>query len=225
MSKLKILMGIFSLILVFSQSNYPIIPNPGYDTITIIPVFGTENNVSEIPKTHMENTIKIMTNNSLSVNTSNIDAKCTVECYTGCRILFPEYIEQKFCISNFCRCQIIEKNISESANNNIISNSSSFEIIHSDLNKFGVTQYLDISKKFNVKKEDNSFYLIFYMSIFIFSLGYEFIILKYFEKINEFSFKEWLTGKNNEYKKYRLTKENEFDIINENNNELRRCLI
>ena len=64
MSKLKIFIGILSLILVLSQSNYPIIPNPGYDTITIIPVFGTENNVSEIPKTHMENTIKIMTNNS-----------------------------------------------------------------------------------------------------------------------------------------------------------------
>ena len=182
MSRLKIIINILSLILVLSQGNYPIIPNPGYDTITIIPVFGTENNISEIPKTHMENTIKIMTNNSLSVNTSDIDAKCTLECYTGCRILFPEYIEQKFCISNFCRCQIIEKNLSES-NNNIINNSSSIETIHSDLNKFGVTQYLEISKKFKMEKNDI------------------------------------------DYKKYRLTKENEFDIINENNNELRRCLI
>ena len=225
MSRLKIIINILSLILVLSQGNYPIIPNPGYDTITIIPVFGTENNISEIPKTHMENTIKIMTNNSLSVNTSDIDAKCTLECYTGCRILFPEYIEQKFCISNFCRCQIIEKNLSES-NNNIINNSSSIETIHSDLNKFGVTQYLEISKKFKMEKNDNNFYLIFYLCIFIFSFGYEFIVLKYFENINEFSFKNWLFKKNDiDYKKYRLTKENEFDIINENNNELRRCLI
>ena len=43
MSKLKSFINIISFIYVISQSNYPIIPNPGYDTITVIPVFGKEN--------------------------------------------------------------------------------------------------------------------------------------------------------------------------------------
>ena len=225
MSKLKTFISILSLILVCSQGNYPIIPNPGYDTITIVPVFETGNNISEIPQTHMENTISIMTNNSLSINTSDIDPKCTLECYTGCRILFPEYIEQKFCLSNFCKCKIIEK-FSNKTNNIISRNSSSIDTIHSDLNKFGVTQYLDISKKFNEKNKDNNFYLMFYLLIFIFSLGYEFIILKYFEKVNDFSITNWLIRNNDfEYKKFRNIEGNEFNVINADNNELRRCLI
>ena len=226
MFQLKIFTYIISLILVFSQGNYPIIPNPGYDTITIIPVFGTENNISEIPQTHMENTISIMTNNSFSVNTSDIDPKCTLECYTGCRILFPEYIEQKFCISNFCKCKIIEKKTNKSNNYIINDNSSAIDTLHSDLNKFGVTQYLDITKRFIVKNNENNFYLIFYLSIFIFSVGYEFIILKYFEKINDFSIINWFIQKDDfEYKKYRSKEENEINIINADDNELRRCLI
>ena len=224
MSKLKIFIYIISLILVFSQGNYPIIPNPGYDTITIIPVFGTENNISSIPQSQMENTISIMTNNSLSINTSDIDPKCTLECYTGCRILFPEYIEQKFCLSNFCKCKIIEK-ITNKTYISINNNSSSIEAIHSDLNKFGVTQYLDITNKFREKNNENNFYLVFYLIILIVSIGYEVIILKYCEKINDFSMINWLKEKSGlEYKKYRLTEESEMNINNDNN-ELRRCLI
>ena len=225
MSKLKIYIYIITLIEIFSQSNYPIIPNPGYDTITIVPVFGTENNISTIPKTDMENTLSIMTNNSLAVNTSNVDPKCTLECYTGCRILFPEYIEQKFCISNLCKCKIIEKNTNISYNN-INDNSSSVGIIHSDLNKFGVTQYLDISKKFIMKQNKNNYYFLFYVIIIVPYFGYEFIVLKYIEEKTEFSIKEWLTQKSEKnYKKYRITNENEYNNIINNDNELRRCLI
>ena len=227
MSKIKFYIHILSLIFVFSQSNYPIIPNPGYDTITIIPVFGTENNISEIPQTQMENTISIMTNNSISINTSNIDPQCTLECYTGCRILFPEYVEQKFCVSNFCKCKVIEK-FSNISINNTNDNSSSIETIHSELNKYGVTQYLDLTKKFDLKNnnKDYNFYVVFYLIIFVFIFGYEFVILKYIETKNDFSFVNWITEKNDiKYKKYRLTNENEFNNFNKDKNELRRCLI
>ena len=227
MSKIKFYIHILSLIFVFSQSNYPIIPNPGYDTITIIPVFGTENNISEIPQTQMENTISIMTNNSISINTSNIDPQCTLECYTGCRILFPEYVEQKFCVSNFCKCKVIEK-FSNISINNTNNNSSSIETIHSELNKYGVTQYLDLTKKFDLKNnnKDYNFYVVFYLIIFVFIFGYEFVILKYIETKNDFSFVNWITEKNDiKYKKYRLTNENGFNNFNKDKNELRRCLI
>ncbi len=227
MSKLKIIIYIISFIFVLSQSNYPIIPNPGYDTITIIPIFGKENkNISEIPQTQMENTISIMTNNSITVNTSNISPQCTLECYTGCRILFPEYIEQKFCVTNFCKCKIIEK-VANLSNDNINDNSSTVENIHSDLNKYGVTQYLDITKKFTFKKNKNSFHLLLYFLLFCFIFAYEFFIFKYIEKTNEFSFKSWLNTKLDfKYKKYRVKTENEIDNdINNDIKELQRCLI
>ena len=63
------------------------------------------------------------------------------------------------------------------------------------------------------------------MLIFIVSIGYEVIILKYCEKINDFSMINCLKEKSGfEYKKYRLTEESEMNINNDNN-ELRRCLI
>ena len=227
MSRLKKFIFIISIFLTLSQDNYPILPNPGYDTITIIPGYGTGNkNISQIPQTHMENTISIMTNNSITVNTTNIDPQCTLECYTGCRILFPEYIEQKFCVTNFCKCKIIEKDVNISTNN-INQNSSNINTIHSDLNKYGVTQYLDISKKFVVKQNKNNSYLIFYLIILVFSLGYEFIIFKYIEKINDISIFDWLKENSFiKFKKYRITNESEFNAINNgDNNELRQCLI
>ena len=220
-----------TFIYVFSQSNYPMIPNPGYDTITVVPLFGKENkNISEIPQTQMENTISIMTNNSITVNTSNISPQCTLECYTGCRILFPEFIEQKFCVTNFCKCKIIEKNTNLNktnlGRNNIYSNSSMVESIHSNINKYGVTQYLDISKKFIEKKTENHFYLLLYFIIFCFAFGYEFLIVKYIERVNEFSFKNWLNKKFDiKFKKYRVKTELELDDINNNIKELQRCLI
>jgi len=232
MSKLKIIIYILIFIYALSQNNYPMIPNPGYDTITVVPLFGKENkNISEIPQTQMENTISIMTNNSITVNTSNINPQCTLECYTGCRILFPEYIEQKFCVTNFCKCKIIEAktnlNKTNLGSNNIYSNSSIVESIHSDINKFGVTQYLDISKRYMEKKTENNFYVLLYFIIFCFGFGYEFLIVKYIEKLNEFSFKEWINKKFDiKFKKFRVKTENELDDINNNNiKELQRCLI
>ena len=231
MSKIKAIIYIISFIYILTQSNYPIIPNPGYDTITIIPVFGKENkNISEIPKTQMENTISIMTNNSITVNTTNISPQCTLECYTGCRILFPEYIEQKFCVTNFCKCKIIEKNVSLSNTNltfnNLYDNSSMVGNIHSTINKYGVTQYLDISKKFLAKKRDNYFYIVLYFIIFCFAFGYEFIIFKYIENINDFSFKNWMKNIFDiKFKKYRVNTDKELDDINNDIKELQRCLI
>ena len=231
MSKLKIIIYILIFIYALSQNNYPMIPNPGYDTITVVPLFGKENkNISEIPQTQMENTISIMTNNSITVNTSNISPQCTLECYTGCRILFPEYIEQKFCVTNFCKCKIIEAktnlNKTNLGRNNIYSNSSMVESIHSNINKYGVTQYLDISKKFIEKKTENHFYLLLYFIIFCFAFGYEFLIVKYIERVNEFSFKNWLNKKFDiKFKKYRVKTELELDDINNNIKELQRCLI
>ena len=232
MSLIRIFIFLISLYITICQYNYQIIPNPGYDTITIIPGGNPQSiNISQIPKTDIENTLSIIANNSISINTSNINPQCTIECYTGCRILFPEYIEQKYCISNICKCQVIEaiSNLSYfERNNEIYKNTSNVDMAHSDILKYGATQYLDITKFFYGKKNisDNYFYYLFYFIVFSFAFGYEFIILKYIENINEFNFITWLIEKNdNQFKKYRITKENENDEINYNDDELRRCLI
>ena len=234
MSSIQIYINLILLVyIILCQENYPIIPNPGYDTITIIPGSNPQTiNISNIPRTDTENTLSIMTNNSITVNTSNINPKCTIECYTGCRILFPEYIEQKYCVSNICKCQVLEKitNLSNFDNyNDIYKNTSNVEIVHSEIHKYGATQYLDISQYFDRKNySENYFYLIFYFIIFSMIFGYEFIVFKYIENINEFDFMKWLIEKNdNEFKKYRITKENVNEEINynDNDNELTRCLI
>ena len=235
MSSIKTFIFFISFYFIISQDNYPIIPNPGYDTITIIPGSNPHAvNISQIPRTDMENTISIMTNNSISINTSNINPQCTIECYTGCRVLFPEYIEQKYCVANICKCQVIERtskfnNIDNS--NNLYKNSSSVEIVNSEIHKYGATQYLNINNYFNrngndKNKKENYFYLLFYFVIFTIAFGYEFIVFKYIENINEFNLMNWIMEKtDNEFKKYRITKENENNEINYNDNELKRCLI
>ena len=234
MSSIKLFIFLISFYLILCQENYPIIPNPGYDTITIIPGSNPQTiNISQIPRTDIENTLSIMTNNSLSINTSNINPQCTIECYTGCRILFPEYIEQKYCVTNICKCQVIEKanNLSNiESSNNLYNNASSVEIVHSEIHKYGATQYLDISNYFsgknNKNKNENYFYFVFYLVIFCIVFGYEFLVFKYIENINGFNFINWIKEINdNEFKKYRITKDNENDEINYNNDDLRRCLI
>ena len=77
------------------------------------------------------------------------------------------------------------------------------------------------------KKTENNFYVLLYFIIFCFGFGYEFLIVKYIEKLNEFSFKEWINKKFDiKFKKFRVKTENELDDINNNNiKELQRCLI
>ena len=125
MSLLKYFIIFLFILMVFSQNNFPMMPNPGYDTITVHPVFGVGNENN--PITNQQNSISIiMTNGTITVNTTNMDPQCNIECYTGCRVLFPEFIEQKYCIINVCKCQIIEKEVQLPENiNNYTNNSNS----------------------------------------------------------------------------------------------------
>ena len=204
-------------------------PNPGYDTITVHPVFGfaSENNSSIT----QQNAISIiMTNGTIIVNTTNMDPQCNIECYTSCRILFPEFIEQKYCIISMCKCQVIEKEVNL-PENNYKNNSHSLDVMASEMHKYSTTAFigidknnknLDINNQF--KNEKSNFYWIFYALIFVVSLGYEYFIFDYLSKINNFSLYEWLNAKNDsKFKKYRINNDNLY--LESNNNELRQCLL
>ena len=232
MSIIKISIFLSFLYLISAQKVFPMMPNPGYDTITSHPIFDIGNeNSTQFQNTSLnkdDSTPRIMTNGTIIVNTTNINPKCNLECYTGCRVLFPEYIEQKYCIINICKCQIIEKEINIEGNiNNNITQSPSNQIMNSEIHKYSTTAFVKhnyLSDLF--KNEKNNFYWIFYLLIFVVSFGYEFFIYHYISEKNEFSFVNWFVEKNdNKFKKYRIVNEDECDNNYNNDDELRRCLI
>ena len=228
MKILKFIIFFSFISFILNQNNYPMMPNPGYDTITVHPVFGGGNeNIS--PNAQQNSISIIMTNGTITVNTTNMDPQCNVECYTGCRILFPEFIEQKYCIINVCKCRIIEKEVKlPENNNNYTNNSKAMDVMTSEIHKYSTTAFIGIDKNNKnsneyFKNETNNFYWIFYFIIFFASFGYEYLIYNYISEKNEFSFVDWFNKKNDsQFKKYRINNEN---LDEEYNNELRRCLI
>ena len=228
MKILKFIIFFSFISFILNQNNYPMMPNPGYDTITVHPVFGGGNeNIS--PNAQQNSISIIMTNGTITVNTTNMDPQCNVECYTGCRILFPEFIEQKYCIINVCKCRIIEKEVKlPENNNNYTNNSKAMDVMTSEIHKYSTTAFIGIDKNNKnlneyFKNETNNFYWIFYFIIFFASFGYEYLIYNYISEKNEFSFVDWFNKKNDsQFKKYRINNEN---LDEGYNNELRRCLI
>ena len=238
MSVIKFIIYLTFIYSIYTQNNFPTWPMTGHDSISIHRTneIGNTNNSQTSITTQQNNPPEIMTNGSITVNTTNMSPDCNLECYTGCRVLFPEFIEQKYCIINVCKCQIIEKaeTAPENINNNInnTTNNSSMKIMNSnmDINKYSSVAYLSLDNKnlnFEFKNEKNNFYWIFYLMILIFSLGYEYYIWNYISEKNEFSLTNWLTEKNDtKFKKYRLVNGNEYENSNDNNDdELRRCLL
>ena len=231
MSFFKFIIYLSFIYYVLTQNNFPMMPNPGYDTITVHPVFDIgSHNITNVNQQNEKSII--MTNGTIIVNTTNMDPKCNLECYTGCRILYPEFIEQKYCIMTLCKCQIIEQEVKLPeniiSNNNFKNNSNSAQIASSEIHKYSTTAFviIDNSKnKINLseqfKNEKDEFYWIFYLLIFLFSLGYELYIFNYISTKNEFSLIDWFNEKNDtQFKKYRNSNE-----LENNNNELRRCLL
>ena len=162
-----------------------------------------------------------------------MDPQCNLECYTGCRVLFPEFVEQKYCIINVCRCQIIEKEVI--LPENVKNNSANAQIINSEMHKYSTTAFINLDNKYknndaNINdyiknNENNYYYWIFYLLILVISFGYEYYIWNYISEKNDFSIVNWINEKRDiQFKKYRVNNENEFDNTI-NNDELRKCLL
>ena len=94
----------------------------------IIPELNKNNNPNNIQNIHipiinrdLNNSIHIITDTSIRINTTKKDPMCTPECCVGCEVQFQKVIMQKNCIINVCKCQIIEIN-SEKINETVSTN-------------------------------------------------------------------------------------------------------
>ena len=170
-------------------------------------------NTNLIPAIVPNNKIKIVTNTSIKINTTNMDPMCTVECCMGCRVQFQKLILQKNCITTICKCQIIEnENINvtmEEINNSNITEDKTFLMLMDNKNKFNNTENI----------EGSISYIYYFLVILIFII-YEIYILK------RLSYKGRLFNCNDD--SYKKDKENRLkdymDLIYEDE-ELIECLI
>ena len=56
--------------------------------------------------------ISVTSNHTFHINTTNMNKKCTPECYINCQVQFLDLIQEKFCIINVCKCDIIDEKTS-----------------------------------------------------------------------------------------------------------------
>ena len=175
-----------------------------------------------IPALIPDNTIRIITNTTIRINTTNMDPMCTLECCMGCRIQFQKLALQKNCISKICKCRIIETE-TEKINETIEVNDNNDK----NKNNKNTTQLLlmkddDKTVKYNNDIEDihNSLSYNYYIFVvFIFILYEIYIVYRLYYKGKDF----YLNADKN--KKDKETRINEYmDLINEDY-ELIECLI
>ena len=143
------------ILLFFSiNCNNKIFPSIGGDIIN--PYIKVNNN----NKKYLEPKPIIVSNNySFQINTTNMNEKCTPECYLNCQTHFIDVIQEKYCIINVCNCEIINEN------KNILQNNLKF-LIEIDNN--------------NNNKNNNNNEIKYYNNNWIFSLILIFIIYEYF---------------------------------------------
>jgi len=102
---MKIYLLLLNLIIFFIKCNNKIFPSIGGDIIN--PYLKVNNN----NKKYLEQKSIIVSNNySFQINTTNMDEKCSPECYLNCQTQFIDVIKEKYCIINVCNCQIINEN-------------------------------------------------------------------------------------------------------------------
>ena len=210
MIKMKYILCVIFIKFILTQNNYPQIPIPGHDTISIpVPYDKGVTNSSQFPSQSSNNsTSAVMTNNTIVINMTNKDPQCTLECYTGCRVLFPEFIQQKYCIINICKCEIIENVNGLNYNFNITNvfyNATEVE----EANANNKTVLLSLNKKnyHNLKNDGDNWYWIYYLILIIISFVYQYIVWNLIEIKDGITLFDWIKEKidnifqNNEYRK------------------------
>ncbi len=170
-------------------------------------------NPNLIPAIVPNSKIKIITNTSIKINTTNMDPMCTVECCMGCRVQFQNLILQKNCITTICKCQIIEtENVNitmEEINNNNLTEDNTFLLLMDNKNKYNNTKNIDGSIS----------YIYYFLVIFIFIIYEIYILQKLSYKGTIFNYNDdsLKKDKENRLKDY-------MDLIYEDE-ELIECLI
>lgn len=113
--------------------------------------------------------VTVSSNHTIQINTTNMDPLCTPECYLNCQAHFLDIIEEKYCIINVCKCEVIGEGTS-------IQNPNPIQINNTNSSK---PTFL-VKKIINREKKEKSllfpsFNLIF-LAFFIYELWATFFI-------------------------------------------------
>ena len=116
--------------------------------------------------------ISVTSNHTFHINTTNMNKKCTPECYINCQVQFLDLIQEKFCIINVCKCDIIDEKTSISNYKGKKKGKSYFGFFLQ--NDFENNNNSVIYNKYGIIFE-NWVYILF-----IFFLIYEYVVYNYF---------------------------------------------
>ena len=153
------------ILLFFSiNCNNKIFPSIGGDIIN--PYLKVNNN----NKKYLEQKSIIVSNNySFQINTTNMDEKCSPECYLNCQTQFIDVIKEKYCIINVCKCDIVNEK----------SSSGHYKGKKKKNTFFGFFLQKDYDNNLNYNKNDILIEGWVYVLFVIFIL-YEYFVNKYF---------------------------------------------
>ena len=123
-------------------------------------------------KDMFSNTISVTSNYTFHINTTNMNKKCTPECYINCQVQFLDLIQEKFCIINVCKCDIIDEKTS-------ISN---YKGKKKGKSYFGFFLQTDFENNNNsvIYNKDGIIFENWVYILFIFFLIYEYVVYNYF---------------------------------------------
>ena len=151
--------GILGISLINCSFNEAMLPSmPNFQTLSpLISLIQKNQTTTPSPP------VTVSSNHTIQINTTNMDPLCTPECYLNCQAHFLDITEQKYCIINVCKCEVIGEGTS-------IQNSNPIQINNTNSPK---PTFL-ISNIINTNKKEKSLLFPSFNLIFLAFLDYEF---------------------------------------------------
>lgn len=89
----------------YSSLNEAMLPSmPSYQALSPLIALLAVNQTENTPPP-----LTVSSNHTIQINTTNMNPECTPECYLNCQVHFTELLEEKYCIINVCKCEVINE--------------------------------------------------------------------------------------------------------------------
>lgn len=125
-----------------------------------------------------------LNNVTYSVNKTSNNTECIPECYLNCQVHFPDPTEQKYCLINVCKCDIVEEN------GNTTKTILIFNLAENTSNKDNSTTPTDnsispnINYKFDEVKERQNFYFLLALLFILMIPPFIYYLVQMFKNLN-----------------------------------------
>ena len=97
----------------YSSLNEAMLPSmPSYQALSPLVALLAVNQTENTPPP-----LTVSSNHTIQINTTNMNPECTPECYLNCQVHFTELLEEKYCIINVCKCEVINEGTTIDHNN------------------------------------------------------------------------------------------------------------